>query len=709
MDRRRNKFLPLGVFLIASLVFLSPVRGIAKNEVVELNGDQIEYLRAGQEVKVKGNVEMVKGQTRLVCDYLDFSRKTNVARAKGNVSLFMPQGEISGEAMTFNFKTMKGDFQDARIASTPYYGMGARVAKVDENLMVLDNGVVTTCDYDHPHYGIRSRRIEIYPGEKLVARGMRFVLGRIPILYLPRFTQSLKEKEPKVIFTPGYDKRWGMFLLSTWRYRLNDDIKGRIHLDAREKKDVAWGVDVSYKTSKAGRGTIQTYYMNERSITAKRFYRPKPRPTIERERFKVEWRHQWDLDAKTEARLQYYRLSDDRFLKDYFPNAYDKDSSPDTFFLLTRRLSKGVLSFQTFGRVNRFEGATERLPELRYDLSNQEIGNTGVYLRNTSSFVNLTKKRASPSERRQKTMRLSIDNELSYPMKWAFVDARPYVGTQQVYYSRTRSREKFNSIRGIFRTGINLSTRFFRVFDVHTDTAGLNINRLRHIVTPSVGYAYQGAPTMRNDEVDQFDGIDSLTGNHSITFSLENKLQTKRFGKAVDLLRFILTVPFYLKESASKGGFGQIKADIDFRPWSSVSFYLDSIYDTVNDRLSTVNFDLYINGRKGRWYANIGKRWHREADDQLTTELFGRLNPKWAAKTYTRFDLRNGILKEQQFTVTRDLHAWELDVNFNETRGQGSEIWMIFRLKAFPDMALDVGTSFNKRKAGSQSSGGKQK
>jgi hypothetical protein len=47
-----------------------------------------------------------------------------------------------------------------------------------------------------------------------------------------------------------------------------------------------------------------------------------------------------------------------------------------------------------------------------------------------------------------------------------------------------------------------------------------------------------------------------------------------------------------------------------------------------------------------------------------------------------------------------------MDINFNETRREGSEIWIVFTLKAFPDFMVDLGTSFNKRKAGSQSSEG---
>jgi hypothetical protein len=136
-----------------------------------------------------------------------------------------------------------------------------------------------------------------------------------------------------------------------------------------------------------------------------------------------------------------------------------------------------------------------------------------------------------------------------------------------------------------------------------------------------------------------------------------------------------------------------------------ITFFFDTSYDTQKEYLSTANFDLYINGGS-KWSVDIGKRWSREVDDQLTTAFNYKINPKWALRTYTRFDLRNGILKEQEYTVRRDLHCWTMDINFNETRRQGNEIWIVFTLKAFPDLALDFGASFNRRKTGSQSSEG---
>lgn len=705
--------LPLAIVCLlgAVHVFVFPAYAEEEEEdaaspaAVELNGDVVEYSMNGNKITATGHVKILHKDTVLTCDRVEFSRDTSIARAEGNVQLRKGVEEINGEAMTFNFATMKGDFSPARIAAYPYYGEGQTVSRVDDNHIVMKKGFLTTCDHDNPHYRLFSKSIDVYPRDKLVARHVVMKIGDIPVLYIPKFSQDLTGKKPRVTIMPGYDKQWGMFVLSNWRYQLNDNLKGIVHLDAREKKDIAWGVDANYEVPDGGMGIVKTYYMNERNITSRRFYQPRPSPTIEKERFKAEWRHKWDMDDKTNALWQYYKLSDSALLKDYFEREFDKDGSPSTFFVLTRRMPKGSFNFRTDARVNRFESAVERLPELRYDLGSQKIGETDFYFRNTSIYSNLTSKDASPSEVRRETMRLDTDSELSYPFKLGFVELRPFVGGEHTYYSKTKDPDEYNAIRGIFKTGASLSTKFYKVFDVATDDWGLDIHRLRHVVTPSVLYSYNHHPSLDSSELDSFDGVDSRSLLHSISFSFENKLQTKRKEQVVELLRAVIGTDFYLKEDPTGGGFRFVSTDIDFRPTGMLTFYFDSSYDTRKEYLTTANFDIYVNDGD-TWSAGIGKRWNREVDDQVTSEFAYKINPKWALKLYNRFDLKNGIHKEQQYTVTRDLHAWTMDINFNETRKQGNEIWIVFTLKAFPDMAIDMGTSFNKRKAGSQSSEG---
>lgn len=666
---------------------------------VELNGDTIEYLTEGSTVFLKGNVVIVNGATTLTADEVEFDRTAQIAKARGNVILKTGQGEISGDKLTFNFGTMAGDFYGTRIAADPYFGKGEKVTKTKEKI-TMHQGNISTCDHDKPHYSMASKKIDIYPGDKMIARNIRIMIGKLPVGYLPWIRQRLAAEKPVVTFTPGVDKDWGAFLLSKAGYQFGENLAGNLRLDYRRLRGVGAGFDLKYNTKSFGSGLINTYGMSDKAAN-------KYNPEKETFRYKNEWRHRWKIDSKTNALVQVYQLSDSAFLKDIFRNEYRKDPSPDTFFILTRTLPKGILTFRTDLRVNQFESRTDRFPEVRYDLSSQEIGNTGLFLRDTTTLTALAKKVPFQTKVSESTVRFDTDNEVSYPTKVGIVEFKPYVGGRFTYYSNARKDEDDGSLRGQFRTGASLSTKFYRVFEPDSEIFGQEIQKLRHIVTPSVSYSFVADPTIPSSRFYSFDGIDSQAGSHRINFSIENKLQVKRNDKTVELARAIISVPYALKEDPRKQGFGNIIFDLDFRPTDWLKFYFDSNYDTRNNRLSTANFDLYING-KDKWNVGIGKRFNGVADDQITTSFNYKLNQKWRFRMFDRFDIDEKALKEQQYSFIRDLHAWEMEFNFNQARGNGTQMVVLFRLKAFPGIGFDFGTSLNQRKGGAQRRGGSQ-
>ena len=117
---------------------VEPGAGAGPTTSVELNGDTIEYSMNGNKVTAEGNVVIFYKDVTLTCDYLEFSRDTSIAHAKGNVRLLKGgESEISGGEMTFNFATMNGDFAPASIFANPYYGKGEQGNKVDANHITI--------------------------------------------------------------------------------------------------------------------------------------------------------------------------------------------------------------------------------------------------------------------------------------------------------------------------------------------------------------------------------------------------------------------------------------------------------------------------------------------------------------------------------------------------------------------------------------------
>jgi len=671
---------------------------LAQEEVspVEVNGDNVTFDIREHKVIASGNVSVIKGDTRLACDRVEYYRKTQIAHAHGRVVLERGNGyRLEGEELVFNFQTLKGDFERPLLTAPPLYGAGQSVERQNDEFFRIHNGFISTCDFDVPQWRVNAKTIDVYPGDVAVARNMVLRIGTIPVFYWPKYTEDLKNRSSIVRITPGYQSDWGAFLLTRWRFDRNENFKTFVHVDYRERRDLAWGIDNAYQSDVIGSGALRTYYMNERMISADRIWDERTSPTIEQERYKVEWRHRWEPDDSTMVMAQFYKLSDSEILKDYFESEYERDPIPDSYFVMTQGLRYGTIGARADYRVNRFTSTVDRLPELSYTLPSLEIFDTNVYWKNSTTLSSLWKKNASPTDTYAKTKRVHINNELSYPAKVSFVEVRPFVGTRHTYYSRTKEPMLQDVVRGIFRTGVDLSTKFYRIYETQTDAWGLEINRLRHVITPSVAYEYQDDPTVQASELDYYDAIDAYGRVHKAVFSIENKLQTKRNGQNVDLVRLILSADYALKQDADlPSGYNNLGVDLELQPYEWLGFYFDATHNPQDDDLVEANFDLYINNPGDRWYVRLGERYHHLVDNQFEAEIGWAINPKWSVQFNQIFDGDTGKNERQDFIIRRDLHSWLMDISFSNRKDDGQEILFMFSLKGFDDVKFEGGHSF---------------
>ena len=82
----------------------------------------------------------------------------------------------------------------------------------------------------------------------------------------------------------------------------------------------------------------------------------------------------------------------------------------------------------------------------------------------------------------------------------------------------------------------------------------------------------------------------------------------------------------------------------------------------------------------------------------------------WYLRVYERINIKNleadgkkiNDLVEQEYAIIRDLHCWTVEITYNVNVKGGESIWVVFNLKAFPDLPIEYGTSYHEPKAGSQ-------
>jgi hypothetical protein len=554
----------------------------------------------------------------------------------------------------------------------------------------------------------------------------------------------MKEPIMHVQVEPGTRKDWGPYILNTWRYNLTQNANLRVFLDYRTKLGLAEGFDLNYKTPAVGKEDFKFYYTDEKANDL-----PAGAPT-EFQRYFLRWRHKWDIDPRTNLVGEFYKITDQRrkyennpapafgsglgsnldahnILQDYFFREYEKDSQPLTYALFHHAFNYSSLDILLQKRTNHWFDQLDKLPEINFNLPSLQLGETPLYFENATQFGSYNKKATTDPVTNDDvtSTRLDTTNKVSLPMKISFLRFQPFVSSRQTFYDQGANGQS-GIVRTIFYSGADMSTKFYRIYNLKTNALGLDINGLRHVITPSVGYLYTHVPTIPISNIRQIDAVDSITRGNTATLSLSNKLQTKRNGQSVDFVDFLITTDYVLDP---KSGVDQNSiltntgsklesqlSDILFKlkilPYSWMRFegeatYEHSDHDLVNyNRFSLANYNLSFDLGKERSFS-IGQRYERKGKNEVTFGFAYRLSPKWKFYMYQRYNFKqtsvlNRGSQEQEYTLTRDLHCWDLDISLNKKEDTGTTIFFTFRLKAFPENEFGFDQSMSEKKSGAQ-------
>jgi len=704
-----------------------------KEQPIIINADHLEYSTDDKQVTASGDVEVDYKGSKLTCRKLTVNTQTKDGQAEGDARLENKGIIIEGSQMDYNFQNKAGIIRDAIFRSNPYFGRTKRMEKISDAEFIGINGYATTCSLDIPHYRMKSKTVNIYPGEKIQINKATFCVGDLPLLYLPKYARSLKDPLMHVQMMPGTSKDWGQYMLTAWRYNLTENVTGRIFLDYRSYLGVAEGLGTNY-TSDYGKGDFKFYYTQERDKSKDVSQEDVMVPKVF-QRYFIRWRHKWDIDKNTNLTAEYYKINDSKkmvldpkfdFLKDYFFREYEKDTQPPSYISLHHSFTYSSLDLVMRKRTNRWysSGYLEQLPQVNYNMASIRILETPFYFDSSSAIANLNKKNtstmtpaANDTSPDAHVNRLDTTNKFSAPLKILFIQISPFVGSRETFYDQKINGSPI-AIRTIFLTGAEMSTKFYRIFNINSNFLGLNFNGLRHIITPTISYNYNRVPTIHSSKLTQIDGVDSVDAtSNSAALELSNKLQTKRNGQSVDLVDFRVNSSYVFKpKSGDKRGsnLSDILYYIRILPYSWMSIEGDATYkhsgdrsDTNYKRFTNANYDVNFNFGTERTIG-FGQRYQRKGGNAITYNFEWRLNPLWKFSLYNSRErghsenLKRG-LREQEYTLTRDLHCWEAELSYNIKRGQGETIWLVFRLKAFPELQFEYNQAYHQPKPGSQS------
>lgn|GEM_PF-773471 len=706
------------------------VQKIKEDLPIEVNADNVEYVKEEQLVKGTGNVVINFKGVQLSADKITVNLLTKDAYAEGNVKIYQGDRLYTAQTAYYNFSTEKGKFETTKGHFKPFYLYGEYIDKPEKKAEYhIKNGYITTSDYRLPDYRLKAKSVEIYPQDKVILKNIVFEVGNIPVFWFPYWYYPLLDKDVPFSMVPGYSKKWGAYLLNSLQVYRSENLKIQFILDLMSKRGVAPGIDAQYKFQDKINGMFKSYFLRDKAFE-KYEETPDGVQRIKRsnkDRYRVTLEHAQRISDDTRLLGELNFQSDKQIIDDFFQREFDEQIQRVNFVDLTKATEKYQFELYLSPRFNSFFDVLERLPELSFTQKNARLFNTPLFLETDSRGSRLNFLFDDESRDFDST-RLTSFGKVSLPLYlWDCLNVVPYVDGRVVTYSDFRRGKK--EPRGIGTFGINTDLKASKIFPV--ESKNWNIHGIRHVFEPSVNFKLLRT-NIAPERVHQFDLIDGYADDTAFTFNFRNLFQTNRWKEKVeiapktadrdqkishkgieevttDLIDFSLMFDFF-PSGAGKTTFplghlnpafrglnsldfffirnivqgspflssvrdkyvSDLLFDLKFEPFDWLATTLITRYDPHEQQIEEVTWGFsFFNNDKISW--DVYTSFYIGGSTQLSHTFNYRINHDWRIQVSHIFDFNKpsnegSIVEHQRYSVIKDLHAWELAFSYSDRR-----------------------------------------
>lgn len=472
------------------------------------------------EVTARGKVELKRDDVNVFSEFLRYNQEFGRIEAEGGVRLERGPDRFFGPRLRYDTLNDTGVFEQPSFIlnrDQTARGGGERLEFFGKNRLLLNQGHYTSCAPGKEDWRIEAGEIELdYDAEQGRAKDMRLRFLDTTIFALPFASFPLENRRKSGFLTPYYTQstRRGLELGIPYYWNIAPEY------------DLT--LTPAHMSKRGEQLKSQLRYLNrDFSGEARLEYMPKDRE-LDRSRSAFSLLHEHRFKPNLTGRLDYNRVSDDRYLVDFASHVRAVSVSHlQREGSLTYSGGIGGMSYSVVGRLHTFQTLQDplapvtipydRLPQLNLYASRNDIGGvmdfgaTGEYVR----FAHPTQVEGS---------RVSFNPSLTAPFLAPGYFLTPKVGLRSTNYHLTRTAPGQPG-----RQSVNVPWMSADAGLIFEREASLFGDKLTQTLEPRAYYLY--VPYRAQDQVPLFDTA-LADFNYASLFSENRFAGGDRFGDA---------------------------------------------------------------------------------------------------------------------------------------------------------------------------------
>ncbi len=304
--------------------------------------------------------------------------------------------------------------------------------------------------------------------------------------------------------------------------------------------------------------------------------------------------------------------------------------------------------------------------------------------------------------------------EISRPMKLGgWLNFTPEVGVGYSRYGAVNGPATSIS-RAHLYAGAEASVKFTKDFGDHQDRFW-GLDGLLHVFQPYARFSYLNTDDLdplfpsidrenfttrpRTLAPNRFTAVDSLRDWSILRLGMRNRLITRRDGQSFEWLYLDTYMDAFFEDPELNRSFSNLYNDLSWNPLPWLGVRLETQVPVIDDGsgFSEVSARLRFMPNENVEFS-IGARHLNNHpilvdSDRLDLRGYVRLNDKWGVGATQIWELDDGTLEVQQYTLHRDFNHWVASLGVTARDNRVDEeygVVLAFSLKDFPSASLPL-------------------
>jgi len=594
-----------------------------------ITSDTLEYSKKTSLYVATGNVKVQKEDMVIEADEMEYNEQTGDLVAVGSVKYTDASVSFHASRVELNINSKTGKFYDAEILfiRDNYHIAGREIEKKGDKYYVSPEARFTTCDGPEPEWCFKGKDIDLVVGEELKAKDVSFRIKNIPILYVPRLKAPFLSERQTGFLIPsvGYSDKRGAMLRVPFYLAISEDSDATFIADVYTEIGIGQGVEYRYVKPRDTRGTWWLYHIRDNND--KKNY------------FEMKATHEQRSSDGLGGYLNIHYVNERDFFRKF---EFDLETRTNRFLESAGEISLPLTNSRLYLLSQYWVDLEEesipppqKLPEAGFVINPTGLGDFWVSA--TTTFANFWRDEGVFGQR------IDIYPQMLY-MFGKDVVVTQKLGVRGTAYALHRSEDDFlhrENLEYAFVTNTRLLKRY---------------TSFTHVLEPSISYHF----ISDSDDAPLFDSTELFKKTSQIELSLLNRFIDDR-GEFM-VMKLSQAYDTYLHERP----FLPLTLEVGLR--RPLSLRLDASYDVHEGEIESVNSDLLF--RVLQATISLGQRYNKH-DDILTFVGGIGLNPLKSVSVGGRiwYDAKEKDFQEVAMNVKYRRKCWGLHMEFIKSPG----------------------------------------